>query len=127
MAHKKTMPGRVYAPGQEDEFKRDFIKAAARVVPEFECFQIENEEKEPGFPDAIVLSGKGTYTLYEFKMSDKKGNIKFEKTQLLFYKRHPNLRIFVAAWDVPCQAIRFIGAEKIVAARKLTYRLPVEE
>jgi hypothetical protein len=45
-----------YAPGQEDRFKADVLREWASRNDGWTYFQIENEEKEPGFPDAGAFS-----------------------------------------------------------------------
>jgi hypothetical protein len=111
-----------YRPGQEDKLKADVIKAWERRYEEWEHMQVENEEKEPGFPDVISLSLK-CYLLTEFKVSDRDGVIEFQKTQPLFYRRHPNLRIDILAWDVPGQRLVSISPREIVKTKMLKFNV----
>ena len=41
----------------------------------------------------------GTFDFFEFKVSDSRGVIKFQKTQPAFYKRNPNLRVTIVVLD----------------------------
>ena len=62
-------------------------------------FEIENEEKEPGFPDVLAIDNDDRAHFYEFKVAYKGGRFKFEPTQPRFFKYYPFLDIHVMVWD----------------------------
>jgi hypothetical protein len=113
-----------YEPGQEDILKRDTLKHWRECYRDADYFQVENEEKEPGFPDVISLCSDETYALYEFKVSNYDDWITFEKSQIVFYHRHPSLIIYIAAWSVPQQRLVLLTSGDINAKRSLRYKLP---
>lgn len=86
----------------EQDFKKafmTFIRAdPSQVGTTPDVFEIENEEKEPGFPDLLVIYKSGHAEFFEMKLADKSGNFKMEVTQPRFYKSHPDLDISVVVW-----------------------------
>jgi hypothetical protein len=62
-------------------------------------FCIETEETETGFPDVLAIDKVHVSQLYEFKVSDARGIIKFERGQPLFYKKYPHLNVEIVALD----------------------------
>jgi len=80
----------------EAEFKKQQIEKWLLLGIYDECFCIESEETEPGFPDVIARKDM-KFDFIEFKVSDQKGMIKFQRTQPLFYKKHPRLNITITA------------------------------
>ena len=122
---------RVYDRGLTGPFatEQQFKAAVMRLWKSYDLaddvLEVENEEKAPGTPDVFVFSG-GYCALYEFKLSDKKGVIKFQDTQPLFYKQHPKLDIKIIAWDAPRQRAVVIYPETILAAKSLRYKIPEE-
>ena len=80
----------------EAEFKRDFVELLRESGGTPFC--IESEETEPGFPDVLEIY-EGMASLYEMKITDRHGIFKMQKTQPLFYKTYPNLKIYVVIWD----------------------------
>jgi hypothetical protein len=103
--------GCIIFPGEEQRFKTTVINNQRSKI--LQVFEIENEEKEPGFPDSLeILRGTAhadgypyinLSILVEYKVSDKNGIIKFESKQPLFYKNNSFLMIVVRAWSVPDQ------------------------
>jgi hypothetical protein len=81
----------------EAEFKKRHIEKWKKLGIYARVYCIESEETEPGFPD--VIAQNGAFDFFEFKVSDARGVIKFQKTQPSFYKRNPNLRVTVVALD----------------------------
>lgn len=75
-------------------------------------FEIENEEKEPGFPDFMKVDFMGRAFFYETKFARKGGRFKFESTQPRFYKAHPTLDIHVVVWDAEAHIAYFINAQE---------------
>ena len=73
-------------------------------------FEIENEEKEPGFPDLLRVDFMGRAFFYEIKVARKRGRFTFESTQPRFYKSHPMLNIMVIVWDAETHTVVFIPA-----------------
>lgn len=81
----------------EQSFKMMYLKENQKN--NFYQFCIETEETVKGFPDVIAISEiDSTTTLLEFKFT-KTGKIKFQPTQPAFYKSHPELRIYVLAYN----------------------------
>ena len=87
-------------------------------------FEIENEEKEPGFPDVLAIDNDDVARFYEFKVARKSGNFKFESTQPRFFNRHSYLKIYVMVWDAERHDMycipATIAANAVLAAGKLT-------
>ena len=85
----------------EQEFKQWWITrlGSTKLSAAPDVFEIENEEKEPGFPDVLVVNADGRAIFYEIKLARKHGKFKFENTQPRFYKTHPALHINVVVWD----------------------------
>lgn len=110
--------------GQESRYK-------ARLIEQFEdcgfvAYCIENEEKEPGWPDVLVTHAlDNRFLLVETKVSDKNGVIKFEQTQPLFYVRNEaKLPIHIYAFDVRYQRTVIVPPIVIIKNRSLRYKLP---
>ena len=81
----------------EQSFKMMWLKE--NQTPNFYRFCIETEETVKGFPDVMEINKFDlTTTLLEFKFT-KTGRIKFQPTQPAFYKSHPELRIYVLAYN----------------------------
>jgi hypothetical protein len=76
-------------------------------------FEIENEEKEPGFPDTLLVNADNRALFFEFKVAYKSGRFTMEPTQPRFFKEHPNLSIFVVVWDAEKSMEYVIGADTI--------------
>jgi hypothetical protein len=96
----KIINGLVHGPFKsEQEFKQAVVKAWRRNNSTLTSFEIENEEKEPGMPDVLTLVPDSPAYFTEFKYADKNGVIEFRKSQPLFYRQHPDLRIQILAWD----------------------------
>ena len=87
-------------------------------------FEIENEEKEPGFPDLLKVDFTGRAFFFEIKVARKGGRFKFESTQPRFYKNHPMLNIMVIVWDAETHTAYFIpaleAADKVLEKSSLT-------
>ena len=87
----------------EQEFKKLYI-AKHKKDTNHKIFCIETEETVAGFPDVIELVTISARSctqafFYEFKFSDKNGNIKFQPTQPAFYKHNSELLINVVAYN----------------------------
>lgn len=83
----------------EREFKQAVLKVLRETQSFWTCFEIENEEKAPGMPDALIVDTVFPAVLVEFKYADINGVIQFERTQPLFYKRYKHVIIYILAWD----------------------------
>ena len=82
-----------------------------------EVFEIENEEKEPGFPDLLYIELDTSYSMFfEIKVAEKGGVFKFEPTQPRFYKLHPKLRAQVVVWDAQERKVYCVGALRAAQA-----------
>ena len=80
-------------------------------------FCIETEETVAGFPDVMELmtskEGVTTVQFYEFKASDRYGNIEFQKTQPPFYRSNKELDIRVIAYNRKSQRVHMFEANEI--------------
>jgi hypothetical protein len=112
-----------YCPGQEKRLKKDVIAERERRDPALRHFMIESEDTVPGFPDVLCVK-KDSCLLIEFKVSDDQGVLHFERTQPLFYKKHPDLYMLILAWDVPKQRLICIDPADVVAAKALRFGCP---
>lgn len=74
-------------------------------------FEVENEEKEPGFPDLLLVDSDNEAVFYEMKVAWKGGRFTFEPTQPRFFKAHQNLSIFVVVFDAEKQELFEIKAQ----------------
>jgi hypothetical protein len=119
---KDLVPG-PYKPGEEARFKADVLREKENNQLGITYFKIETEETEPGFPDVLAVTTK-TYAMTEFKVSNSKGVITFQKSQPLFYKRHSDLNIAIWAWDVPNNRAVRISPDEIVAVKSLKFQIP---
>ena len=100
----------------EQEFKTAWINYL-RKQSFCEVFEIENEEKEPGFPDLLYVDLATSHAMFfEIKVAEKGGVFKFEPTQPRFYKLHPMLRIQVVVWDAQERKVYCIGAQRAAQA-----------
>ena len=79
----------------ENAFKNKWIKRNKHFWKKMWC--IETEETVPGFPDVLAVDGNGKVHLIEFKVSDKRGVIRFQPTQPAFYKMNMDIPIHVVA------------------------------
>lgn len=78
-------------------------------------FNIETEETVAGFPDVMELLIDGTTRayFYEFKFSDKRGNIKFQPTQPAFYRNNPEMEICVIAYNCVSKRVHLFRTDEI--------------
>jgi hypothetical protein len=121
-----ALPG-PYRAGEEARFKRDVLRAWEALRDGWKYFCVESPGTADGFPDVVCLSEAGEYWLCEFKVSDERGVVHFQRTQPLFYKKNAGLRMAALAWDVPRQRAVYLDLRDIVAAKSLRYRLPAED
>ena len=105
-----------YSYADEQAFKMAWKHYLESQVP-CDVFEIENEEKEPGFPDLLCVTYGTSYAqFFEIKVARKGGVFKFEKTQPRFYKQHPYMRIQVVVWDAAQKRIYVAGAQRAAEA-----------
>ena len=80
-------------------------------------FCIETEETVAGFPDVMELLTGGAFPIvvhfYEFKASDRYGNIEFQPTQPAFYKSNEDLKVRVVAYNRKSQRVHIFSASEI--------------
>lgn len=108
---KYTITSFGYKFKNEQDFKRAWIEYLHKTEP-CTVFEVENEEKEPGFPDVLCINRQtGRATFYEIKLARKSGLFKFEPTQPLFYKQHPELDISVVVFDCEQKVVTVAKAE----------------
>ncbi len=111
----QTIDAFSYSYANEQAFKRAWMHYLSCQAP-CDVFEVENEEKEPGFPDLLCVTHGGSYAqFFEIKVARKGGIFKFENTQPLFYKQHPFMRIMVVVWDAEQKKIYTFGSQ--VAAK----------
>jgi hypothetical protein len=124
----KIINGLVYGPFKnEQEFKQAVMKAWRKNYLEHTSFEIENEEKEPGMPDVLTLIPDCPSFFTEFKYADKNGVIEFRKSQPLFYRQHPDLRIQILAWDGRADGrVVHLDPSEVVDAKTLRVTLPAD-
>ena len=101
----------------EQEFKKLYCVAELKKrYAGQKIFNIETEETVAGFPDVMELTtfcGKTTARFFEFKVSDKRGNIKFQPTQPSFFKQNYELDIKVVAYNNQSKRVHVFGASEI--------------
>ena len=121
----KIIKGLVNGPFKDEAaFKAAVIKAWKKQAPWFTRFEIENPEKEPGMPDVLSISNKLPAFFTEFKISNDKGVIEFQKTQPSFYRRNSDLNIDILAWDVPRKRVVHITPQEVTEAKSLFIAIP---
>jgi hypothetical protein len=114
-----------FRPGQEQAFKRAVIDLTNSYGSR-NVFEVENEEKEPGFPDTIEMSPfsimkghrnpQSAACFVEYKVSDAKAFITFKKSQPLFYRNNSILAIYIRAWSVHEQVSYEFTANEVLKA-----------
>lgn len=81
----------------EQSFKMMWLKE--NQSGEHYRFCIETEETVKGFPDVMEINKRSSVTCFlEFKFT-KTGRIKFQPTQPAFYKSHPEMKIYIIAYN----------------------------
>jgi hypothetical protein len=108
----------------EAAFKTAILKVWEGDGSGFIHFEIENEEKEPGMPDVLSISGSLPALFTEFKISDKAGVVTFQKSQPLFYHRYKDIRIGILAWDVPRNRVVCICPHEVIDVKSLRITIP---
>ena len=83
----------------EQQFKDAWIRYLRRTRRYVDIFEVENEEKVPGFPDVLCIRNDGHAEFYEMKLADKHGGFRLERTQPHFYVTHPALDVYVVVWS----------------------------
>lgn len=103
----------------EQDFKKFYCVAELKKKYENtvqKIFCIETEETVAGFPDVIELTtfcGKTTARFFEFKISDNRGNIKFQPTQPSFFKQNYELDIKVVAYNRVSKRVHVFSTNEI--------------
>lgn len=109
----------------EQEFKRAAMRAWERNSGgHYTCFEIENQEKEPGMPDVLAMSRVYPAYFAEFKYA-RDSVIEFTKAQPLFYKSHPDLLIWILVWDAGLNRVIQVKPAEAVKARTLRMKIPL--
>jgi hypothetical protein len=123
--HVVDLPVGPFLPGQEFKFKMHTIKYWARIYTDRTYFCIETSDTVSGFPDVLGMGeGGGFYELIEFKVSNAKGVIEFQRSQPMFYKDYAaKLPIHVLAYDVPRDRVIRLETDEVVKAKSLRMRL----
>lgn len=100
----------------EQEFKTAWLKrVCTRCYAGSTFFEIENEEKEPGFPDVMRHGITKVCEFFEMKVADKKGWFELQKTQPRFYRTHPELDITVVVWHEGEHKVYYLTAQEVTA------------
>jgi hypothetical protein len=122
----KSINGLVHGPFRdEQEFKQAVIRIWKKNDLKCTCFEIENEEKEPGMPDVLTVNPSMPAYFTEFKYADKYGVIEFKKSQPLFYRKHRDILIQILAWDCRMGGrVVHLEPSEVVAAKSLRITLP---
>ena len=91
------------------ELKKKYQNLVQRI------FCIETEETVAGFPDVMELLIDSTIRarFYEFKFSDRRGNIKFQPTQPAFYRMYPEMEICVIAYNCVSKRVHLFSTNEI--------------
>lgn len=104
----------------EQQFKKLYcisrLKQKGAVTAKQSLFCIETEETVAGFPDVMELTtfrGKTTARFFEFKISDKRGNIRFQPTQPSFFKQNYELDIKVVAYNRVSKRVHVFSTNEI--------------
>jgi len=102
----------------EQSFKKFYcnLRLRHKELPGQKIFCIETEETVAGFPDVMELFTGGTTMVvhfYEFKSSDRYGNIEFQPTQPAFYKSNEDLKVQVVAYNRKSQRVHLFSASEI--------------
>jgi hypothetical protein len=108
----------------EAEFKSAVLKYWREKLALLTFFEIENEEKEPGMPDVLVMSKTVPAEFIEFKISDGNGVVEFQRTQPLFYRQNRRVDIYILAWDAKRDRVVDITTEEVLAAKSLRMKIP---
>ena len=103
----------------EQAFKKLYcsLRLRQKECKNQKIFCIETEETVAGFPDVMELFTGSTFPIvthfYEFKASDRYGNIEFQPTQPAFYKNNEDLKVLVVAYNRKSQRVHTFRANEI--------------
>lgn len=81
----------------EQSFKMKWINANRMFWKHI--FSIETEETVKGFPDVMLIDYDNRIHLLEFKITDRYGRFKFQKTQPAFYMKYADIPVSVVVLD----------------------------
>jgi hypothetical protein len=110
----------------ENAFKQAVLQVWRKNNAWLKHFEIENEEKAPGMPDVLSISGYFPSFFTELKISDASGVIVFQKTQPLFYKQNKDIKIDILAWDIRFNRVVSLSPDEVIRAKTLKIKLPEE-
>ena len=103
----------------EQAFKKLYcnLRLRQKECKNQKIFCIETEETVAGFPDVMELFTGGVFPmvihLYEFKISDRYGNIEFQPSQPAFYKSNEDLKVLVIAYNRKSHRVHTFSASEI--------------
>ena len=101
----------------EQSFKKLYcnLRLRHKELTNQKIFCIETEETVAGFPDVMELFTNAVCSVnfYEFKASDRYGNIEFQSTQPAFYKSNEDLKVRVVAYNRKSQRVHLFSASEI--------------
>lgn len=96
----------------EQSFKKKYLRLFEYRLN----FCIETEETVLGFPDVLVLDGKGLAEFYEFKFTNN-GTIKFQPSQVAFYRKYcmrlQRLSVRVVAYNRRTDSVHIIDVREL--------------
>ena len=96
----------------ELSFKKKFIKILKEDdEKEYKVFEIENTV-EPGMPDLLVLDDRDVAYFIEVKYA-RRGVITFKRSQIPWFKRHRELRIYIVAYNDKTKNVHYINIDVI--------------
>ena len=122
----KEVKNLVKGPFKDEEAFKQAVLKVLRTHPKYKRFEIENEEKAPGMPDVLSISESLPSFFTEFKISDAKGVIEFQKTQPLFYKQNEDINIDILVWDIRFNRTVSISPKEVIATKSLKIKIPEE-
>lgn len=97
----------------ENAFKKAYIKKMLSYDSFKDGIEIENAV-EPGMPDVLLIDSYDRAIFLETKYAIK-GTIEFKRTQIPWYKRHPQLNITFAAYNDITTNIHLFNLEGVYA------------
>lgn len=112
----------------ETEAKAKWKKEALQIGWFDKVFYIETEETEEGFPDVIAVKceegGYNNTVFFEFKVTDKRDRIKFQRSQPAWYIRNKILTPTIVIWHNRLQ--KFIYLPSMLAVEQINDRLEIQ-
>lgn len=97
----------------ELSFKKKYIKILKEDdEKEYKVLEIENTV-EPGMPDLLVLDDQDIAYFIEVKYA-RRGIITFKRSQIPWFKKHSDLRIYILAYNDKTKNVHYINVDVIL-------------